>query len=220
MYPRNSMPVMQAPSLQEPKPSVLGAERAGGGVDVRVANRDPTLISQARALVRRRYADVGLGTAQLAAAEAEEGMILVASQDGRVVGTLTLRFDGDSGAHGGRGCLGADEQYRSQLDALRNQGARLCEAVRLAFEPSFGTPRNLALLFEAALDASLLGSRPTDVVIECHPRHARFYRRVLGMAQLGPLSLCRRVLAPAVLMHLPVQRLAAWLGCVGGRACH
>ena len=126
---------------------------------------------------------------------------------------VTLRFDGPGG-------LGADEQYRNQLEALRGQGARLCEAVRLAFEPSFGTPRNLAKLFETAFEAACRGVLPSDVVIECHPRHARFYRRVLGMAQLGPLSLCRRVHAPAVLMYLPLARLAAWLGRTAGWTRH
>lgn len=219
MNPRNPMSVMQTPGLQAPPSSAFCADGAARGVEVRVANGDAVLMHAARALVRRRYAEVGLETAQLMDTEVEEGLTLVAWQGGRLVGTLSLRFEGDSGGKGG-GRLGADEKYRSQLDTLRSRGARLCEAVRLAFEPSFGTPRNLARLFEGALDASLPDALPSDVVIECHPRHARFYRRILGMSQLGPLSLCRRVLAPAVLMHLPVHRLAVWLGRVGGQSRH
>lgn len=189
-----------------------GRER-GAALRVEIANGDPRRMAAAHALVRRRYAEAGLGTDALPAAAGDDGMTLLVWQGDRPVGTLTLRLDGPRG-------LGADEQYRNQLEVLRGEGARLCEAVRLAFEPSFGTPRNLATLFETAFDAACRGALPSDVVIECHPRHARFYRRVLGMAQLGPLSLCRRVQAPAVLMHLPLVRLAAWLGRAAGWTCH
>lgn len=183
------------------------------GLRVEIANGTPRRMAAAHALVRRRYAEAGLGTDALPAAASDDGVTLLAWLRGAAVGTLTLRFDA-------AGALGADEQYGDQLDGLRSQGARLCEAVRLAFEPSFGTPRNLATLFEAAFDAACHGTLPSDVVIECHPRHARFYRRVLGMVQLGPLSLCRRVQAPAVLMHLPLARLAAWLGRTTGWTRH
>ncbi len=201
-----------APS-HRPDSSRLHGGESGAALRVEIANGDPRRMAAAHALVRRRYAETGLGTHALPVAAGDEGMTLLVWQGECPVGTLTLRFDGPGG-------LGADEQYRNQLEALRGQGARLCEAVRLAFEPSFGTPRNLAKLFETAFEAACRGVLPSDVVIECHPRHARFYRRVLGMAQLGPLSLCRRVHAPAVLMHLPLARLAAWLGRTAGWTRH
>src|SRR5690606_9752550 len=201
-----------APS-HRPDSSRLHGGESGAALRVEIANGDPRRMAAAQALVRRRYAETGLGTHALPVAAGDEGMTLLVWQGECPVGTLTLRFDGPGG-------LGAGEQYRNQLEALCGQGARLCEAVRLAFEPSFGTPRNLAKLFETAFEAACRGVLPSDVVIECHPRHARFYRRVLGMAQLGPLSLCRRVHAPAVLMHLPLARLAAWLGRTAGWTRH
>ena len=206
-----------APS-HRPDSSRLHGGESGAALRVEIANGDPRRMAAAQALVRRRYAETGLGTHALPVAAGDEGMTLLVWQGECPVGTLTLRFDGPGG-------LGADEQYRNQLEALRGQGARLCEAVRLAFEPSFGTPRNLAKLFETAFEAACRGGLPG------RPAQRRRHRmpsascallssRALGMAQLGPLSLCRRVHAPAVLMHLPLARLAAWLGRTAGWTRH
>ena len=140
-----------APS-HRPDSSRLHGGESGAALRVEIANGDPRRMAAAQALVRRRYAETGLGTHALPVAAGDEGMTLLVWQGECLVGTLTLRFDGPGG-------LGADEQYRNQLEALRGQGARLCEAVRLAFEPSFGTPRNLAKLFETAFEAATLAAK-------------------------------------------------------------
>jgi hypothetical protein len=47
----------------------------------------------------------------------------------------------------------------------------------------------------------------TDLFIEVHPRHAGFYRRMLGYRVVGEERVCPRVGAPAVLMHMSQQEV-------------
>jgi hypothetical protein len=61
--------------------------------------------------------------------------------------------------------------------------------------------------------------------IEVNPRHARFYRVLFGFAQAAGERLCPRVMAPAVLLRLEIERLEARLGtlaraAVSPRALH
>ena len=57
----------------------------------------------------------------------------------------------------------------------------------------------------------------TDLFIEVHPRHAGFYRRLLGYKVAGPERICPRVGAPAVLMHLGQHQLDTLIERHAGR---
>ena len=64
----------------------------------------------------------------------------------------------------------------------------------------FALPLVLGTLFHLAYIHGRLIRGATDLVIEVHPRHASFYRRMLGFRIIGAERICPRVDAPAVLM--------------------
>jgi hypothetical protein len=58
--------------------------------------------------------------------------------------------------------------------------------------------------------------KQTDVIIECTPRHALFYRRMLGFKPMGPERVNSRVNTVGVLLRLEIdyvdQQIARWGG--------
>ena len=133
---------------------------------------------------------------------------LTADTAGKTVGTMTLCFDGVDG-------LPADDTFRAELDELRAQSRRLCEPSRLAIDKD--TPRRV---FAALMHISYIYSHKihkfTDYIIEVNPRHAVFYKRMLGFQDLGTERMCARVDAPAVLLRLECQHMAAQINKYGG----
>jgi hypothetical protein len=133
---------------------------------------------------------------------------LTADTAGTTVGTMTLCFDGDAG-------LPADATFKEELDSLRAQSRRLCEPSRLAIDKD--TPKRV---FAALMHISYIYSHRmhgfTDYVIEVNPRHAVFYKRMLGFQDFGPERMCSRVDAPAVLLRLECQHMADQIDKFGG----
>jgi hypothetical protein len=52
----------------------------------------------------------------------------------------------------------------------------------------------------------------TDAFIEVNPRHVAFYRALFGFMVVAGGRMCQRVMAPAVLLRLEVERLEARMG--------
>jgi hypothetical protein len=133
---------------------------------------------------------------------------LTADTAGKTVGTMTLCFDGGDG-------LPADATFKAELDTLRAQSRRLCEPSRLAIDKD--TPKRV---FAALMHISYIYSHKmhmyTDYVIEVNPRHAVFYKRMLGFQDFGPERICERVDAPAVLLRLECQHMADQIQKYGG----
>jgi hypothetical protein len=133
---------------------------------------------------------------------------LTADTAGKTVGTMTLCFDGELG-------LPADENFHGELDLLRAQSRRLCEPSRLAIDKD--TPKRV---FAALMHISYIYShnihRYTDYVIEVNPRHAVFYKRMLGFEEFGAERMCTRVNAPAVLLRLECGYIAEQIKKFGG----
>ncbi|HEY0664115.1 MAG TPA: GNAT family N-acetyltransferase [Thiobacillaceae bacterium] len=135
---------------------------------------------------------------------------LVAHQENKVAGTVTLGLDGPKG-------LVVDELYKAEVDRLRAKGKKIAELTKLAVDESSASKAVLAALFHIAFIYAFHIHRYTDFVIEVNPRHERFYRRMLGFARLGEERMCPRVGAPAVLLHLDfgyIDRKIAELGGV------
>ena len=160
-------------------------------------------IRAAAALVEARYAERGY---RVVADEdqQETGITLIATEGNAVLGTLTLRFDGPHG-------LGADESYGETVDAVRRSGRDVCELTRLAVEPSADSRSVLSALFGLAYVIGRHLHGVTDVFVEVNPRHAAFYRRLFGFATAAGRKICPRVMAPAVLLHLELERLEEML---------
>jgi len=127
----------------------------------------------------------------------------------RLVGTLTLGLDSEEG-------LSADELYFDEINEFRRDGRKLCELTKLAVDPQYSSKEILASLFHLAYIYGHKIHKATDLFIEVNPRHAGFYRRMLGLSQIGEERACRRVQAPAVLMHLELDYVNAQISALAG----
>jgi hypothetical protein len=134
---------------------------------------------------------------------------LYAETGGVLVGTMSLCLDRV-------GLLPADENFRAELDALRCEGRRLAEPSQLAIDKGV-----CKRVFAALIHSSYIYARHiagfTDYVIEVNPRHVAFYKRMLGFVDFGAERACSRVGAPAVLLRLPLDVMAAQIRKWGGK---
>lgn len=185
----------EAPVVAETQFKIRLAKAAG-------ARRD------AGQLVNRRYSDRGY----LLSSTPDDPQLFsfVAYDDGQPVGTVSIRLDSERG-------LSADTLYKAELDAWRKRGCRMCEFTRLAVDVSTASKPVLASLFHTAYLYAALVRGYDHAVIEVNPRHAPFYRRALGFKRIGPQRLNTRVNAPAVLLCVPFERIAAGVAAFGGK---
>jgi hypothetical protein len=168
---------------------------------VQIANGKPQLEAAAATLVEAMYTSRGLHIQNAPRpAPTLSATTLVACAGDSVFASLTLGIDHGEG-------LLADARYRTRIDPVRNTGGRACEVTRLATNPAFSSQHLLAMLFNAAYVIAYSIHRATDMFAEVHPRHAGYYRRMLGFTVAGPESICPRVGAPAVLLHLPFSHI-------------
>lgn len=182
------------PDKRMPPRPLPGAPWLQHAHDVRLA-RTVQQQGLASLLVRRMYAGRGYRTDSLAPqADGANRLTLVAWRDDDVVATLTVGCDSPTG-------LLADALYASELAGLRRAGRTVCEVSRLAVDPEHRSPGLLNSLWQAAHRYGREFFAAHDVVIEVNPRHAAYYQRCLGFRQLGRLRHCRRVDAPALLLH-------------------
>lgn len=162
---------------------------------------------EASVLIEKKYAWRGYSIDKPLEAEPNK-ITLVADTNGKTVGTMTLCFDSEIG-------LPADENFRDKLDELRAQKRRLCEPSRLAIEDD--VPKRV---FASMIHVSYIYAHNihgfTDYVIEVNPRHAMFYKRMLGFHDFGDERICTRVNAPAVLLRLELEHMAEQIQKFGG----
>jgi hypothetical protein len=94
--------------------------------------------------------------------------------------TLTSFIDQDRG-------LALDHVYPEELASMRAAGRRLCE-IGLFADRRQHLYRNAAALFELMRYGYHFGchQQADDLVIGVHPRHAPFYRRLIGFQPAGP----------------------------------
>jgi len=174
--------------------------RLAGSLDTR---RD------ANFMVQQRYAQKGYRTS---ATRVNRNVWTFAAYDeGRLAGTVSLRFDAAGG-------LAADDLYRAEIDAIRRNRHKVCEFTRLAVDASRLSQPVLAGLFHTAY---LFAQRVRGfdfVVIEVNPRHVGFYRRSLGFQVIGDERHNLRVDAPAVLLGISFADIADHLHRHAGMA--
>lgn len=164
----------------------------------------------AQDLVYRLYSARGYAveqsprSAQSDSPRGRRSSVVLAFEGGRAVGTVTVGIDSMGG-------LLVDEVHGEHVDALRRNGRRLGEVVRLAVDESSDSRVVLAALFNAA-HGVMVANRLDDVFIEVNPRHVSFYRRALCFNVAGPETTCPRVGAPSVLMRMRVADLTDKIG--------
>lgn len=170
---------------------------------IEIADGDPHLQASVSQLVRSMYSARGLQVSNestLAPTATPRTTTLVARADERVLGTVTVGADASSG-------LLADQRYRPEVDRIRKHSKGLCEFTRLAVDPLSGSQRILANMFNVAFVLARHLHRASDLVMEVNPRHVGYYRRMLGCIVAGPETVCPRVGAPAVLLHLSLEHV-------------
>jgi hypothetical protein len=163
---------------------------------------------EAGKLVERRYA----GRGYTIPTKSQDATVLtfIAYDEGQLVGTVGVRLDSEKG-------LSADDLYRSEIDALRSAGARICEFTRLAVDKNVASRPVLAGLFHTAyLYASVIRNY-THAVIEVNPRHVAYYGRALQFHAIGEERMNRRVDAPAVLLCAPFTTIAEGITKYAGK---
>lgn len=120
---------------------------------------------------------------------------LVAYQEDKVVGTMTLGLDSPGG-------LVVDQLYKYEADQLRAQGRKICDVTKLAVDQEIKSKSVLSAIFHLSVIYARNIHHATDLLTEVNPRHAPFYQRMIGFVPIGEEKLCPRVNAPAVLLKL------------------
>jgi len=159
-----------------------------------------SVLGQIVALVERMYARHGYQTSSVTRkVESPDRIAFGGSHRGTIFATLTLGLDSGEG-------LLVDELYRPEVDAFRRMKRKICELSTFAIDPQYSSHHVLACLFYLAYLYGRTRHQVTDAFIEVNPRHAGFYERVLHFRRIGEIRNCPRVNAPAVLLHLDLER--------------
>ncbi|MDP3539569.1 MAG: hypothetical protein Q8S26_12795 [Azonexus sp.] len=146
-------------------------------------------------LVRRMYAWRGYRANPHTTPQPDSGRVtLVAWQDNVLAATLTLSHDSGNG-------LLCEALYPDEIANLRARNLKVCEYSRLAIDPDFSSPALMDAFFRTAYNFARSHFHASDALVEINPRHCRYYERELGFTRLGPLRVCPRVNAPAILLH-------------------
>lgn len=189
------------------------ADEAQGNASLFMDSDFGVMAEDAHHLIARRYASRGLGfDNERYSSRVDKSDIVCSARDGdAIIGTLTVRFDGDAG-------LNADLLFGAELAVWRMAGQGLCEFGKLAVDrQAHESRRVLAQLFHLAYLHAHRRNGRHRLVIEVNPRHVAFYRRWLGLV---PHSVARhnpRVDAPAVLMSQEFSVIRDQIQRWGGR---
>ncbi len=176
---------------------------------IRLANTEERKES-ASILINRMYEWRGYSSLSPLDSEPNRVTLLATDNDADVIGTISVGIDSTLGLY-------ADSTYPDVLDALRNQGRKLCEFNRLAMDPRVKNKRVLATLFHVSYLYPYGLFACTDGLLEVNPRHARFYQLMLGFEIIGEERICPRVNAPSVLLLIDFDKLHRRVEEVGGR---
>jgi hypothetical protein len=150
-------------------------------------------------LVRRMYAWRGYLTEPVNMHLTRDHLTLAAWRNGELAATLTLARDNGSN-------LMAEALYPAEIANLRSKDRVICEYSRLAIDPVTSSTQLMEQFFRMAYELAKSHFSAKDAIVEVNPRHRRFYEREIGFAQLGPLRVCPRVDAPALLLYRNMEQ--------------
>lgn len=123
-----------------------------------------------------------------------------------MVATATLQVDSPFG-------VGADATFKDYIDGYRRMGANVCEITRLALARGVRSETVLAAVFHSLYILAFHVRRCSHIFIEVNPRHRKFYEAVFGFECLSPVRSSLKVNAPACLMQVRTEHLAAEIFC-------
>lgn len=204
--PRHPNPVQLC--VADPESTQVKTAHGTSLFKVRLANTHARHES-ASYLIRRRYAWRGYSVDD-PAPQAPARIGIAAHDANGIVGTVTVGLDSPEG-------LFIDGLYADVADRLRAEGRRLAEFTRLAIDNNVNSKPLLAALFHIAYICARRIHACTDLLIEVNPRHAAFYRRMLGFEVLGETRSDPRVGAPAQLLRICLEWGQREIARMGGR---
>lgn len=204
--PRHPNPVQLC--VADPDATQLNRTSGANLFKVRLANTRARHES-ASYLIRRRYAWRGYAVGDQAQRAPTRIGIAAHDPDG-IVGTVTVGLDSGDG-------LFIDGLYADVANRLRDEGRRLAEFTRLAVDNNVNSKPLLAALFHIAYICARRIHGCTDLLIEVNPRHAAFYRRMLGFEIFGETRSDPRVGAPAQLLRICLDWGQREIARLGGR---
>lgn len=178
-------------------------------LNIRIADTEDGLRG-ASMLINRMYTWRGYGDYHRAD-DSPNRITLSASDEGAVIGTVTLGIDSPIG-------LLADEVFKDQIDPMRGGGAKLCEICKLAFDPTVRSKAALGSLFHILYIYARHQYRCNIAVIEVNPRHRRYYQHMLGFQVVCGMRSNPRVGAPAYLMWVDLDYMGQQIALLGGTA--
>ena len=164
--------------------------------------------NSASMLVSKMYAWRGYGGSHHLTDDPNR-ITLTATDKGDAIGTLTLGIDSPAGLH-------ADRVFGDELARFRDDGAKLCEFTKFAFDAAFRSKTSMANLFHLAVIYARDIHHCTDIVIEVNPRHRRFYEQMLGFKRYSELRTNTSVNAPAFLLKVNLAFVTEQIQAYGG----
>jgi hypothetical protein len=188
----------------------LAKDQQSSDISVHLADCE-VMKKEASLLLNRMYQSRGYGSKHQLA-DGKHCAVFTSCTDNDVVGTLTLTVDSEAG-------LATDHTFSIELNSLREEpGTRLCDLTKFAVDPDTSSPAVLAALFHVILLYGMQVFGCTDVVIEVHPRHTRYYEAMIGFVRVGDPKIDESVEwwpsdTPVQLMRLNLRDMRRRIEC-------
>jgi len=132
---------------------------------------------------------------------APENMVLVAVEEGVIVGTVSVTLDGPAGFH-------VDHDFATEIAAVRAEGQPVGASWRIVTEPRHRASTAVVLeLIRATVDVFARFGVATGLCTFA-PRHERAYQRAIGMETIARTDGVGEVKTPAVLMRGDIATIA------------
>ncbi|QEG42526.1 N-acyl amino acid synthase FeeM domain-containing protein [Roseimaritima ulvae] len=192
---RSKISLFSDATVVEPdRPSVDGgAQDAATPVIYQTARNRADLIG-AFQLLQQRYAEAGLAIAGGPGMRIlpyhlwSETQVMIACQQNRVIGSISLTRDGHPEG------VPMESTYGDTIRDLRAQGYRLGEVCSLSVD----SPQQVSSgeLFAQLTRLMMFHARYVNLdylVAVVHPRHAKFYQRAMGFKAIGGLTRYQQV---------------------------
>lgn len=132
-----------------------------------------------------------------------ETTVLVAVQNGEIVGTNSWTMDGPNGLH-------VDSDFKPECDAIRREGRRVASAWRIATRSICRGERTVVMEMIRQTIRGCLVAGASTCVFTFNPRHERIYQRLLNMETVARSTGTKGLTeAPAVFMRLDKENIPA-----------
>lgn len=139
--------------------------------------------------------------------EIPETTVLIAIEDGKIVGTNSLTVDGTNG-------LPVDTDFKHIVDTVRQEKCRLGVSWRMATISRYRNDKKLVIALIQETVSLVIRKNIRTMLFTFNPRHEKVYKRILEMKTLSRKTDDVECLqnAPAVLMRWDIERCPdCWL---------